>query len=806
MKIRRLRRSGIAMIATIAVVLATAGIAFAAVSTDQADYSPGSVVTISGDNSNGAGYLAGETVAVDVWGPSGYAATCEAVADDSGAWSCQVPLDADESAIGDYSYTAVGLTSGTMESGNFTDGPPPPPPPASLCNLASAPCPAATSLPTLNDTHYKVQVGTTITGMIIGATDASTALAPCDATDQVNVIIQSTPLGNTLVCGDLAGVDVTFTYTAPANGCQTSTVSYNKEGHHADNDIIVDGLDDNGTPLHPNLAGYAFVDSTGNVIPDFNGADLAGCGYGHIIVDKVTDPSGDPTGFNFTPSYGPNFSLTDAATPNDTAVVPGTYSVSEATVDGWDLTDASCSDGSPVTAIVVAPDETVRCTFTNKKAGTVHEAATSEVTTYLHLDGDDSTNRDGGSVPLGSTIHDKVIVSTGPATTIPAGSDLTVKFFTTGDCAGLSSDAPYDPSGDTSFTVDPANTQGPLHAGSYSYKAFFTSGDESSVGNGESLCETVTVDKGTVTLSTVIHREPNEADIGTVVVDGSTVHDHAIISGATAGFPVNVSFTFWTGGTACPTEPGGASAGGGASTTDVQSSSEGPLSSLAGGYAFRASVSGDPDYNDTVSPCEPLTVAQGALTKGYYGNKTGNAFLDKNRDGTIDAAPAAIGGAVRGVSVKNITCNNAILGADSSGFKALTTGGSSACTSPNIRYGSGNSTLATGVTQNQVSNLAAQNLALTYNVQYRTNFGILTLNGRGCAPATFGGFTFTTATVAQLKAALAGMSIDGNTTVTDLLAKANALLNNTTSVVGTATQTQVEAMTQLLGRCVNQEA
>ena len=33
----------------------------AAVFTDKADYSPGSVVTISGDNSNDAGYLPGET-------------------------------------------------------------------------------------------------------------------------------------------------------------------------------------------------------------------------------------------------------------------------------------------------------------------------------------------------------------------------------------------------------------------------------------------------------------------------------------------------------------------------------------------------------------------------------------------------------------------------------------------------------------------------------------------------------------------------------------------------------------------------
>ena len=61
--------------------------ALAAVSTDQADYTPGSIVTISGDNSDGAGYLAGETVHVDVSGPNGYTAACDGIANDNGAWS-----------------------------------------------------------------------------------------------------------------------------------------------------------------------------------------------------------------------------------------------------------------------------------------------------------------------------------------------------------------------------------------------------------------------------------------------------------------------------------------------------------------------------------------------------------------------------------------------------------------------------------------------------------------------------------------------------------------------------------------------
>ncbi len=112
----------IRLLVALSLVFQVSGTAFAAVWTDQADYAPGSVVTISGDNSDGAGYLAGETVHVDVSGPNGYQASCEGIADASGAWSCQVTLRSDESAFGDYSYTATGQTSGVSQSGTFTDG------------------------------------------------------------------------------------------------------------------------------------------------------------------------------------------------------------------------------------------------------------------------------------------------------------------------------------------------------------------------------------------------------------------------------------------------------------------------------------------------------------------------------------------------------------------------------------------------------------------------------------------------------------------------------------------------------------
>ncbi len=95
--------------------------------TDRPEYEPGSTVTIFGDNRDGAGYLAGETGRVTVMQPVlPDPLVCEAVADEAGAWSCEVELSAEEElAVGDYSYTTLGLESGVSETHFFSDAQPP---------------------------------------------------------------------------------------------------------------------------------------------------------------------------------------------------------------------------------------------------------------------------------------------------------------------------------------------------------------------------------------------------------------------------------------------------------------------------------------------------------------------------------------------------------------------------------------------------------------------------------------------------------------------------------------------------------
>src|ERR671925_851062 len=94
---------------------------------------------------------------------------------------------------------------------------------------------------------------------------------------------------------------------------------------------------------------------------------------GKIIVKKVTDPSSDTTSFSFTAGGGlspSSFNLKNGEQQTFSDVVPGSYSVSETVPSGWDLTK-SCSDGSDPSSIGVSAGETVTCTFTNTKRGTI---------------------------------------------------------------------------------------------------------------------------------------------------------------------------------------------------------------------------------------------------------------------------------------------------------------------------------------------------------------------------------------------------------------------------------------------------
>ncbi len=90
---------------------------------------------------------------------------------------------------------------------------------------------------------------------------------------------------------------------------------------------------------------------------------------GQIIIQKVTDPTGDAQSFDFNPSWSESdFSLSDGGSHNSGNLEPGTYAVSEGTLSaGWALDSATCSDGSEVSSIDLDAGEVVTCTFVNNK-------------------------------------------------------------------------------------------------------------------------------------------------------------------------------------------------------------------------------------------------------------------------------------------------------------------------------------------------------------------------------------------------------------------------------------------------------
>ncbi len=94
---------------------------------------------------------------------------------------------------------------------------------------------------------------------------------------------------------------------------------------------------------------------------------------GTLVINK-TAIGGNET-FDFTQTGLSNFSLTTVAGTATTTfnglTAGGTYSVSETSESGWNLTSSSCDRGTP-SNITIEAGETTTCTFTNTKNATLH--------------------------------------------------------------------------------------------------------------------------------------------------------------------------------------------------------------------------------------------------------------------------------------------------------------------------------------------------------------------------------------------------------------------------------------------------
>ena len=211
------------------------------------------------------------------------------------------------------------------------------------------------------------------------------------------------------------------------------------------------------------LTSAACDDGSGAAAVGLEPGETVTCRFAHtrrgrIVVDEVTLPAGDPQGFAFTLTGGPDalaqgFSLTDAAAPRDSGTVrPGTYAITQASAgDAWDLTSAVCDDGSDPGSVGVAAAETVTCTFTNTRRGRiVVDAATTPAGAAqsfgFTLGGGPDTLSQSFSLTDTSPAHDSGLARPGAYVvtpqTAPAGWDLASSACTDGSPAGAVGLAP----------------------------------------------------------------------------------------------------------------------------------------------------------------------------------------------------------------------------------------------------------------------------------------------------------------------------------------------------------------------------
>jgi hypothetical protein len=244
----------------------------------------------------------------------------------------------------------------------------------------------------------------------------------------------------------------TITFAAGDPSTKSTTVNNLPPDTYAVTEDVPAGWD--GTPASVPLTLDASTQTACSGTASFTNTERA-----KIIVKKVTKPSGSSQSFTFTPSYnsGTTFNLTDGQTNDSGALVPGSYSVAETAVSGWDLTSKTCDNGNDPGSITLTAGATVTCTFTNTQRGTiiVKKVTSPAGGTGFTFTGDAAgTIDDGQNITVGSLVPG-TYHSTESAKT---GWDLTNLSCTT-DGSGSGSVATFTLHAGETITCTFTNTQ-----------------------------------------------------------------------------------------------------------------------------------------------------------------------------------------------------------------------------------------------------------------------------------------------------------------------------------------------------------
>ena len=240
-------------------------------------------------------------------------------------------------------------------------------------------------------------------------------------------------------------------------------------------------------------------------------------------------------------------------------------------------------------------------------------AVAPTVATEIH----DGSHAPVTSVPLSSSIHDHATLSASNGT--PTGT-VDFKRYQTNDCSGSHSD---ENGVSLAGGVAESSATAALHAGSYSYKVHYTSGDAGSWTDADSDCETLTVSKADPSVATVIHRGPGHTVVTSVTM-GASVHDRLTVTGnGVAGFEPagSADFTLYRSanctGSVVSSDAGLLLSVTPANSETAESSSYTAQPTDIPALSYLAHYGGNSDYNTGDDACEPLTVAS-SITGFHY--------------------------------------------------------------------------------------------------------------------------------------------------------------------------------------------
>jgi hypothetical protein len=263
-----------------------------------------------------------------------------------------------------------------------------------------------------------------------------------------------------------------------------------------------------------------------------------------------------------------------------------------------------------------------------------------------------------GDTSLGSKVHDTVQFTPADGSTVAdmtgGGAKVTYHFYK-GACGDNSNEV-------GSETVDAGLDSSPtaaLAAGSYHYTVSYSGNDKYNPIEVGTYCEPLTINKGHLTVTTVLHGiNGAHADVTNSHQPlGSTVHDTATVSGAVDGFPIGaVSFT--RNGlhvdNAATAETGFT-----ASTVESEALS-------AGNWVYKAHVADNSNYDEATSGDEPLVIDRAQLSITTDIHNASHTIVTAVAAGSIVHDTATVTGKVAGFDLPAVsfTLNGNAVGTD----------------------------------------------------------------------------------------------------------------------------------------------